>query len=196
MGYKELIESLQREAEENVKEVWHEAKAQAEKLKAETDKKLELMKQQYAEMQSSAAKEQAEEILSETKSEVQRIKLSTEAALSKRLYPIALSYSSSLRNERYKDVFSALAGEVPPFKWHTVKVNPADKGLAKEYFPDSEIVSDPEITCGMEVVAEDSRIRIINTFEKRLENAWPEMVTALIKDVYTELERRKSPSNP
>jgi len=196
MGYKELIESLQKETEEKIRTIWREAEAQAEKLRSESEEKLELMKQQYSEMRSSAVKKQAGDILSEANNEVRIIRLSAEASLSKRLYSIALSSLGILRDERYKDVFYGLAEELPFFKWQTVKVNPEDRLLAKECFPDSEIIPDSTITGGMEVEAENGRIKIINTFEKRLENAWAEIVPALIRDVYKELERHRAPSKP
>jgi len=196
MGYRELIESIQREAEEKIRTIWHEAETHTEKLRSESEEKLELMRQQYSEMQSSAVKEQVGGILSEASNRARIIRLSAEASLSKRLYSIALSSLGILRNENYKNVFCALAAELPSFKWQTVKVNPEDNWFAKECFPDSEIISDPAITGGMEVTTEDGGIKIINTFEKRLENGWTEIVPALIRDVYKELERHWSPSKP
>jgi vacuolar-type H+-ATPase subunit E/Vma4 len=196
MGYRELIESIQREAEEKIRTIWHEAEAQTKTLKSGSEEQLKLMRERYTEMQSSAVKKQVEGILSEAKNKGRIIRLSTEASLSKRLYSTALSSLGILRNERYKDVFRTLAAELPSFKWQTVKVNPEDKELAKECFPDAKIIPDTAITGGMEVAAEDGEIKIINTFKKRLENGWTEIVPALIMDVYKELEKQGATPKP
>ncbi len=71
-------------------------------------------------------------------------------------------------------------------------MNPADIGLAKRHFPGAEIVPDETISGGMDATAEDGAIRVMNTFEKRLERAWREMLPLLIKDVYQEVSRWNS----
>jgi vacuolar-type H+-ATPase subunit E/Vma4 len=68
-----------------------------------------------------------------------------------------------------------------------VRVNPEDVALAGKYFPGAEIIPDRNITGGMDASTADGTIRIINTFEKRMERAWTDMLPVLIKDVYQEV---------
>ena len=68
-----------------------------------------------------------------------------------------------------------------------MRVNPEDIELAKAYFPDSEIIPDGNISGGLDVLTGDGRIRVINTFEKRLERAWADMLPELIRDIYKEI---------
>lgn len=188
MGYEELIDSLQREAEEKTGEIRRDAEARAEKLKAEAGEKLELMKAEYARMQASAVREQTEAILREAEVEAGTVRLSAENEILKRLYGAALSSLAGLRDEGYEDVFRALQAELPPFKWQQVRVNPGDLELAGELFPGSEVIPEPGISGGMEAAAEDGRVRVVNTFEKRLERAWPEMAPEAMRDVYAEIK--------
>ena len=187
MGYKELIGSLRKESEEKVLLIWQEAEAEAEKIRAEAREKIQKMRKQYDRIQASAVKEQTEGILAEADKRARMIKLSAEKSLADRLYLIAVSSLHLLRNEGYKTVFKALIQELPDQKWHTVRVNPEDAELVKTFFPDSEIIPDGNITGGLDVTTGDGRARIINTFEKRLERAWMDMIPGLIRDVYKEV---------
>jgi hypothetical protein len=54
------------------------------------------------------------------------------------------------------------------------------------HFPDTEIKGDDALTGGLEAIADNGRIRVINSFEKRLEKAWHAMLPILISDVYEE----------
>ena len=44
------------------------------------------------------------------------------------------------------------------------------------------------------VITDDEKMRIINTFEKRLEKAWEGMLPWLIRDTYKEISRYETPS--
>jgi V/A-type H+-transporting ATPase subunit E len=86
-----------------------------------------------------------------------------------------------LRDQGYENVFAALVRELPPRRWQVVRVNPADIGIARTYFPDSEIIPDAAITGGLEVMDQDGEIRVTNTLEKRCELAWQELLPELLK---------------
>ena len=87
-----------------------------------------------------------------------------------------------LREKDYPGIFSLLAAELPPIGWETLRVNPTDAEIAADLFPRARIVPDTAICGGMEALAEEGRIRIINTLEKRLERVWPELLPALIEE--------------
>lgn len=183
MGYIELIDALRKEGEEKVHTIWKEAETEAQRISEETFKRMENMREEYGNIHSSDIREQTETILSEAGSRARMIRLLAEKELSDRLYRLALCSLHLLRDERYKDIFDALIEELPHYKWKIVRVNSEDKRVAKEYFPDSDVIPDSNIRGGLDIAGRDGMIRIINTLEKRLERAWGEILPGLIKDV-------------
>ncbi len=184
MGYRELIDALRRAGEEELQAIWQEAETEAERIRAAAVKNIEEMKEKYSRMQSSAVKQETEAVVSEAGKKASNIRLLSEKKLSDRLYQLAIGFLHILRGERYKDVFGILVRELPSYKWEIVRVNPEDENIARQYFPDSEIIHDSSIAGGLEVMTRDGKIHISNTFKKRLERAWQEMLPGLIRDVY------------
>lgn len=187
MGCKELIEALRREGDEKAQAIWREAEADAGKIRADADERIKGLREEYSRMQESAIKDQIDPILSEAKQKADAVRLAAQKDMSARLYRLALSVLSDLRDEGYSDIFRLLVKELPFCNWEMVKVNPQDERIAKEYFSDAEIITDSSITGGLEVQAKDGKIRISNTFEKRLERAWVEILPGLMRDIYGNL---------
>jgi vacuolar-type H+-ATPase subunit E/Vma4 len=186
MGCKELIESLRKEADKRIESVRQEAEAEAGKIRTETAHKIELLREESRRALSSEVNNMLMHALSEADKQARICRLSAEKRLSDRLFSAASSSLGRLRSARYRDVFKAIAGELPPLHWQTVSVNPEDVGIAREIFPDAEIIQDAGITGGLVVTAEGGKIRIINTFEGRLTRAWGDLLSELIKDAYRE----------
>jgi V/A-type H+-transporting ATPase subunit E len=180
MGCKELIEALRREGDEKVRAIWQEAETEAERIKADANEKINSMHEKYSRMQASTIKDQIDPILSEAKQKADAVRLEAEKDMSVRLYHLAASILNNLRDEGYTDVFYSLVKELPFCKCEIVKVNPEDEKIARECFPDSKIITDSSIAGGLEVQAKNGKIRISNTFEKRLERAWMEILPALM----------------
>ena len=67
-------------------------------------------------------------------------------------------------------------------------MRPSSQALARDFFEDADIIVDSTIAGGMEVENKEKKIKVINTFEKRLEKAWPEMLPALLQTLYQELD--------
>lgn len=182
MGYRELIDALRKEGEEKIRDIWQAAEGEAKRVREEAFKRIEKMKEEYNDLYSSTVRRQTENIILEAVKRERRIKASIEKELSDRLYNIALKSLYLLRDKRYGDVFDALFQELPKKSWKTVRVNLEDEEFARRYFPDSEIILDSRITGGLEVTGMDGMIRIVNTFEKRLERVWMEIVPEIIKE--------------
>jgi V/A-type H+-transporting ATPase subunit E len=187
MSYQELIDALNKECEERARKIWQEAEAEVEKIRAEGSKRAREMKERCDRDRSSAARMRAEAILSEARDASRAIRLKAEQELSDRLYQVALRSLRHLRDERCRDVFVSLVHELPPGPWAVVKVNPDDREAAARSFPDAEILGESAITGGMEVVGGNGSLRVVNTFEKRLERVWTEMLPEIMKDVYREV---------
>ncbi len=193
MGCKELIESLRKVADDKILAVWNEVEREAEKIKGEVSQKVEQTRSEFERKKSAAAGEKIARALSDANSAVRARRLAMEKEVSERLFSLALASLAKLRNSGYPEAFKVMARELPPLPWRTVRVNPGDTALAKKHFPDAEIVSDGTITGGMDAMTEAGKIRVINTFEKRLERTWPDVLPGLIKDVYEKLSKRGTP---
>lgn len=194
MSCKELIESLRKAADERVKGLWAEAEAEAGRVRSDAAGRIEQMRQDNARKQRLLAGDQAARARSEANRRARVISLSAEKGLSDRLYESAVALLPSLRKQRYEAVFAAFARELPPLAWQAVRVNPGDAALAKKHFPGAEIATDAKITGGMDVSAGGGAIRVINTFEKRLERAWGDLQPELIRDAYREVNGESSAS--
>ncbi|MEJ2314859.1 MAG: V-type ATP synthase subunit E [Nitrospirota bacterium] len=187
MPSRELIERLNKEADERVRAIREKAEGEAEGIREEARRKIEALSRRYRALEVEAVREKTARIRTVAEGEARRVRQGTDEALAARLREIAFSALSGLREKGYEGVFRALAAEVPPaLAWMTVRVNPADVGLASEAFPGADVQGDGSITGGLEAASEDGRVRIVNTFEKRLERAWDEILSGLLAEVHEE----------
>jgi V/A-type H+-transporting ATPase subunit E len=195
MSGRALVESLRRAADEKVRVLWEEAEAEKSRLRSAFEERIRRMRADNSLVLAARAEDLLSEALSEAKRRERLLRFTAEKALSDRLYSLASSALKGLRDDQYTSLFEKLALELPPLDWRTVRVNPADVGLAKKRFPGAEIMPDERVAGGMDVAAESGAIRAINTLGKRLERSWPEMLPVLIKDVYQEVSRGTSDSS-
>ena len=184
MGYRELIDALRCEGEEKVRACWKEAEEEAQVIREKTSIKAGELRERYSKLRTSSVEEKREAVITVARREVQNARFLAQKELSDRLYQIALRCLRHLRSAGYNDIFRALVRELPPRKWHSVRVNPGDQDRAREHFPDAEIISDDTVSGGLEVSAREGSVRVINTFEKRLERIWPEVLPELLHDLY------------
>ncbi len=187
-----MIESLRIAGEGKVRLIRQEAEQEAKVLQAAVAGKIEELRKHYADKLTSAEGDETLRALAEAGNHARRVRLGAEKALSDRLYSIAHSSLHLLRDNGYPAVFEKLALELPPLPWELVRVNPADVGLARKYFPGAEIIPVENITGGVDATVADSTVRVINTLEKRLERAWSELIPLLVKDVYREVSHGAS----
>jgi len=190
MGSKELIESLRRAADERIRLIWKDAEGEAEKIRAEVSHRLDLLHESSSRTESLAATAVQVAAVSVANNRSRAHLLKAEKELSDRLFSVALSSLPRLRSSGYQEAFGKMAQELPPLAWKTVRVNPADVGLAKGSFAGAEIIPDKTISGGVDAMTDGGKIRVINTFEKRLERAWVDMLPGLLIDAYDAIGRR------
>ena len=188
MGSKELIESLRRAADERIKLIWRETEGEAEKVREEVTHKLDQLRENCSRAESLAVMAAQVAAVSEAKNRSRTFLLKAEKALSERLFSVALSSLPRLRGTDYREVFGIMVRELPPLEWKKVRVNPEDAGLAKSIFTGADIIPDTSIAGGVDVMTDGGKIRINNTFEKRLERAWVDMLPELLKKIYDVVE--------
>jgi V/A-type H+-transporting ATPase subunit E len=182
MGYKELIEAIKEEGERIIKTLKAEAGKKADIIEGEKESRIMEIRRGYEERYNAEAEKRRGLILREAEKEAIAIRLQAEEELSRRLFRIALGLIPCLRKENYGKIFEKLLKEIPESDWITVKVNPEDVMIARSYFPDAEIIKDPSISGGLIVINRDGNV-IINTFEKRLERLWPDILPDIIMKI-------------
>ena len=187
-----LLESLRRQAAEDGEAIWRDARDSAEKYRLEMEKVLEQQRAQNLQVAAAAAQRLEAEATAQARHRAREIRTNAAIALAERLHRLALAELPRLRSAGAGTLFVALAGELPRREWQRVRVNPSEKGLAREQFPRAEVVGDEAIAGGMEVQAEEGRIRVSNTLETRLATAWPDMLPGLMATLLTEPRDQQS----
>ncbi len=196
MGSGELIESLHKECEEKIEQLTKDTETLSQEIREEAARRIKKFREDCRSRQALKIREETVCILSEAEKRVRAVRLKSNRTVSDRLYRLALDLLGNLRDEKYNNVFLALVREFPDRVWQGVTVNPEDEDLARRYFPDAEIVTDGSISGGLEAMSENGNIRVINTFEKRLEKTWDDILPLLIRDVYEELQDDRIASGP
>ncbi len=184
MGSRELIESLNREADERARSIRDDAEAEARRILGEAREKAEALARECRAEQERAARARTAEIVLEAKGEPRALKARSSAELVGRLRDLAFSCLGELRASNYEGVFRGLAAEIPANDWEVVRVNPADVKLASDVFGGLRVQGDAGITGGMEAASGGGLVQVVNTFEKRLERAWEELLPGLLREVY------------
>lgn len=186
MGQHELEAALRREGDAKIHDIWRQVEKQAEVLRSETS--AELDRQQRAEKMRLETDIAAvlEAARADARQKAQRQLLLAENRLVERLKLLARPIIEKLAIQGGQELFMALVDEIPEHNWCRVLVNPRDLELARSSFPSAEIVPTEEISGGLKVDNQESRIIIVNSLEKRLEHLWPE----LLPDIFKELRLR------
>ncbi len=187
MGSRELIESLRRAGEESIRLHRKDAEQEAESREASLVKQLAELSRHYADELAAAENEETRRARAEAGSRVRAVRLAAEKRLSDRLFSIVHASLAQLRHDGYPAIFEKLVRELPALPWKRVRVHPADIELARKLLPGAEIVPEETISGGVDAAIADGRIRVINTFEKRLELAWADLLPLLISDAYEEI---------
>jgi vacuolar-type H+-ATPase subunit E/Vma4 len=184
MDCEHLIECLRREAGEKIRIIGEEAKEAAAKIGEETARKINSLRAEYERTANAAAAKRIGEIRADADMKARLLRAAAARRFSTRLYSEFRSSLSLLRNKGYADAFFSMAAELPPLSWNSIRVNPGDVSMAREHFPGVQIIPDEGISGGMDVTTGDGRTRVINTFEKRLERTWEELLPDLMQEIY------------
>lgn len=186
MGLDELINTLKRNEQKQIGDIWQAAKSEAETIRTQVDEAIADITKIHAEQLASACQKSRRAIFSETEVKTREKKLFAYQALDQALRKAALKQFVSLRKQNYEKVFANLVSELPERQWEKIVVNPVDLELAAKFFNANSIQPDPEVSGGLVAVTANGRIIVDNTFEKRLERKW----LHILPQVIAELEKR------
>jgi len=180
----ELIASIWQESEKKIRAMIQETDEEESKIEQDVMQALRRIRDDGQQHCSAASAKRTEEILGEAEKRARMMNIEANMLLAERLYRISCSSLRSLREQGYQEVFGHMAEELPLLPWKSIRVNPEDSGIAGEYFPGAEIITDGLIAGGMDVATGDGNVRVINTFEKRLERTWDDIIPDLLKEDY------------
>lgn len=176
MGCRELIESLKAAGDARVRTLRSEAEQEAERIRGEARTRVAAIREARGREHAAEAAKQAAAVLAAAEAGAKADRIRSERALVGRLQRLAREALPTLRNVGYDGVFAAFIRELPRFSWARVRVNPADLPLARSHFPGAEVVPDEAISGGLAVSTADGQVEVLNTFEKRLERVWEDLL--------------------
>ena len=183
MGRETLLEALRTQAVADKARLWDEARAGAQSHRAELARALEEERTRQVAAAEASARRLEEEALAGARHRARELRTRAAITLAERCRGLAEAELTRLRAEGGTPLFRALAGELPARPWSRVRVHPDDLEIARELFAGAEVVAERGISGGMEVEAEDGRIRISNTLETRLATAWPDILPGLVREL-------------
>ena len=190
MGLDELINTLKKNEQKQIDDIWQAVKSEAETIRRQVAEEIAATTKNHAEQLASACQKSMRSIFSETETKTREKKLFAYQALDQALRNAAVKLLPVLREQNYEKIFAVLAAELPERQWEKIIANPADQELAARFFAANIIAPDPEISGGLQALTANGKIMVDNTFEKRLERKWLYILPAII----AEFEKRHEKS--
>jgi V/A-type H+-transporting ATPase subunit E len=180
VGRSALIDSLRAKAAEDAEAAWAAARREAEKHRAALAAALEQARTQRTQAANADARRLEQERLAAARHRARQLHMQAAVGLAVQLRKAAQAELPALGGQGGERLFAALAAELPEGRWETVRVRPADAGLAQARFPGAELQRDEAVSGGLAVTAEGGRLRLVNTLEARLDAAWPDLLPGLV----------------
>jgi vacuolar-type H+-ATPase subunit E/Vma4 len=179
----ELLNTLRKNEQKQIEDIWQAAKNEAETIRRQIDDAIADITKKNADRLAAASRSSMRLILSAAATKTREKKLSAYQAIDRALQKAAAKQLPLLREKSYDAVFARLVAELPEREWEKIVVNPADLALAANFFAADIIRSDPAISGGLIAAAAADKIIVDNTFEKRLERKWFQLLPALIAEI-------------
>jgi vacuolar-type H+-ATPase subunit E/Vma4 len=183
LGLDELINTLKKNEQQQIDDIWQAAKNEAESIRTQVAEAIAAITKNHADQLASACQKSMRAIFSETEVKTREKKLFAYQALDQALRNAALKQLTALRKQNYEKIFATLVGELPERQWEKIIVNPADVELAAKFFNVNSIQQDPAVSGGLVALTANDRIIVDNTFEKRLERKWLHILPQLIAEI-------------
>ena len=183
MARSALIESLRSHASRDAQAVWDAARAEARRRQDELDEALAQERRLLDEALAAETRRIDTQARVEAAHKARAASAGVAVALGERLLALARAELPGLAAGSRAELFDALARELPPCRWQSVRVNPADADLAARRFPGAAVETDPAISGGMEVACDEGRVAVSNSLETRLAIEWPDLLPGLLADL-------------
>jgi V/A-type H+-transporting ATPase subunit E len=173
LGLNELIDSLKKNGQKQIDDIWQAAESEAEILRKQIAEAIADITKIHADKLASACQKSMRAIFSETEVKTRQKKLFAYQNLDQALRNAALKQLPSLRQQKYEKIF----------------VNPDDLQMAAKFFTANSLQPDSAISGGVLAETANGRIVVDNTFEKRLERKWPQILPQIIAELEKHFEK-------
>jgi vacuolar-type H+-ATPase subunit E/Vma4 len=183
LGLEELINTLRKNEQKQIDDIWQQARAEADSIREQVAEAIAKITEEHADQLASACQKSVRGIVAEADIKARKKKLFAYHGLDEVLHATALKQLPKLRELNYENVFAQLVKELPDNQWERIIVNPSDVNLATEFFNKDIVQPDAAITGGLIADNAGGKIIVDNTFEKRLERKWSQMLPELIKRI-------------
>lgn len=189
MGLNELIDSLKKNGQKQIDDIWQAAESEAEILRKQIAEAIADITKIHADKLASACQKSMRAIFSETEVKTRQKKLFAYQNLDQALRNAALKQLPSLRHQKYEKIFAMLVAELPEREWEKIVVHPDDLQMAAKFFTANSLQPDSAISGGVLAETANGRIVVDNTFEKRLERKWPQILPQIIAELEKHFEK-------
>ena len=183
MGLEELINTLKKNEQKQIDDIWQQARTEADSLRKQIAEAIAKITEEHADQLASACRKSVRVIVAEAEMMARKKKLFAYQGLDELLHATAINQLPKLREHGYENVFAQLAKELPDSPWEKIIVNPSDMDLAAKFFDKNIVQPDTAINGGLIAVNAGGKIIVDNTFEKRLERQWFHILPELIKRI-------------
>ena len=183
MGLEELINTLKKNEQKQIDDIWQQARTEADSLRKQIAEAIAKITEEHADQLASACRKSVRVIVAEAEMMARKKKLFAYQDLDEVLHATAINQLPKLREHGYENVFAQLAKELPDSQWEKLIVNPSDMDLAAKFFDKNIVQPDTAINGGLIAVNAGGKIIVDNTFEKRLERQWSHILPELIKRI-------------
>jgi vacuolar-type H+-ATPase subunit E/Vma4 len=183
LGLEELINTLRKNEQKQIDDIWQQARAEADSIREQVAQAIAKITEEHADQLASACQKSVRGIVAEADIKARKKKLFAYQGLDEVLHATALKQLPKLRELNYENVFAQLVKELPDNQWERIIVNPSDVYLATEFFNKDIVQPDAAITGGLIALNAGGKIIVDNTFEKRLERKWSQILPELIKRI-------------
>lgn len=183
MSHSALIDDLRARGEQQIAAMRQQVREEIDGLRAKADHRL-TEAETHCQLVADQSRETVRRKMAVTaQRQASAIATRAEQGLNSRLYALAKALLNGLPGTKRAELFTRLAEEITAGDWQTIIVHPEDTPVARQLFPQAEIVPDGEITGGLVASTADGGITVINTLDKRLERLWPELLPEILRDV-------------
>ena len=196
MGLEELLNTLKKNEQKQIDDIWQQARAEADSIRKQTAEAIVKITEEHADQLASACRKSVRVIVAEAEIKARKKKLFAYQGLEEVLYATAVKQLPKLRELIDEKVFAQLVKELPDSQWERIIVNLTDVDLAAEFFKKSIIQPDASVNGGLIAVTAGGKIVVDNTFEKRLERKWSQILPELIKKIEKKYGESEPAENP
>ena len=188
MGRRELLDALEREGQETMAAIADREAVEGERLRVAAMERLAGLRLEQEQLCERQCRDRQHKVMSKALREESLIRLRAEDSLALRLWDRALAAVMQCKPENPEALLRALAAELPPDQWLTVRVNPGTVSSAASCFPGAEIIADAAMSAGFKATTADGGLTVDNTLQTRLARLWPELLPQLMSEMRQLLE--------